>query len=116
SHPAMHTINNRSAVVLFAAFCVALASSAEAQNARLNAFFDEFAAEWVAQDPDFATSARYFSGAKQQRLERQLTPQTRRWQAERVRLANRGIRELERFDRSSMTATQRISADLMRWQ
>jgi len=116
----MHTFHNRFATVLFAFLCVVLATQAGAQNAtqnaKLNDFFDEFAAEWVAQDPDFATSARYFSGSRQQALERQTTPQTRRWRAERVRLAQHGIRRLADFDREPMSATQRISADVMRWQ
>lgn len=112
----MHIIHTRFGIVLFAALCVAFVSRSEAQNAKLNTFFDEFAAEWVEHDPDLATGTRYFSGSRQQALERELTPQTRKWQAERVQRAKRGIRELAGFDRATMTETQRISADLMRWQ
>ncbi len=112
----MPTHHNRLGIILFAALCVACVSSSQAQNAKLDAFFDELAAEWVARDPDLATGTRYFSGPQQQALERQTTPQTRRWQTERVELAKRGIRSLDDFDRASMTETQRLSADLMRWQ
>jgi hypothetical protein len=39
-------------------------------------FFRGFTADWIRHDPNQATSARYFSGDEQDRLERQLTPQT----------------------------------------
>src|SRR5678809_868657 len=52
----------------------------------LESFFDEFTAEWVRRDPDLATATRYFSGAEQDRLEQQLTPNTRAWDLERVAL------------------------------
>lgn len=95
---------------------VGLASAVYARNAELDAFFDQFAAEWVEHDPDLATSTRYFSGPRQQRLERMLTPQTRQWRNERAQRAERGIRALEKFDPGTMSETQRISAELMRWQ
>jgi uncharacterized protein (DUF885 family) len=95
---------------------LAFAPTLSAQDARLDTFFDEFAAQWVSRDPDLATGTRYFSGTKQAQLERELTPQTRAWQLERVQLAKRGLRELSRFDEKKMSPTQRISAELMRWQ
>ena len=36
-------------------------------------FFRDFTAEWVWNDPSLATRARYFAGAEQDRLERQLS-------------------------------------------
>ncbi|HEY8537388.1 MAG TPA: DUF885 family protein, partial [Steroidobacteraceae bacterium] len=95
---------------------VGLAPVVYARNADLDAFFDQFAAEWVENDPDLATATRYFSGPRQQRLERMLTPETRQWRNERAKRAERGIRALEKFDPSTMSDTQRISAELMRWQ
>src|ERR1700733_867352 len=79
-------------------------------------FFRDFTADWVRHDPNLATSARYFTGDEQDRLERQLTPQTLAWKLDRVRRARQGIAQLGKFDRSSLTQTQRISADLMEWQ
>ena len=57
-------------------------------------FFDHFTDEWVRRDPDLATATRYFSGAEQDRLEQQLTPNTRAWTLERIALARRGLSEL----------------------
>ena len=87
-----------------------------AQDAQLDQFFESFANRWVAGDPDLATSTRYFSGSQQQALEREMTPLTRAWRVERIAAAKQGLAQLARFDQKKMSETQRISADLMRWQ
>ena len=79
-------------------------------------FFREFTDDWVRHDPDLATSTRYFSGAEQDRLERQLTPRTLEWHRDRIRRARQGLGELRRFDRSHLTNAQRLAADVMDWQ
>jgi uncharacterized protein (DUF885 family) len=87
-----------------------------AQGRSINAFFDEFTADWVRLNPNQATAARYFRGADQDALETQLTPLTREWRQRRVALARRGLDELKTFDRSRLSDVQRVSADLMAWQ
>lgn len=67
-------------------------------------------------DPDRAAATRYFTGAGQAALERQLTPQTRAWRHARVELARKGLAELAKFDPAGMSRDERVSADLMRWQ
>ena len=67
-------------------------------------------------DPDRAAATRYFTGAEQAALERQLTPQTRVWRHQRVELARKGLAELAKFDPAGMSRDERVSADLMRWQ
>ncbi|MGH8177374.1 MAG: DUF885 domain-containing protein [Steroidobacter sp.] len=89
---------------------------ARAQEQSIDAFFDEFTAEWVRNDPDLATATRYFSGEEQNRLEQQITPNTRAWLLDRIRLARKGVRELQKFDRTKFSDAQRVSADLMQWQ
>lgn len=79
-------------------------------------FFDEFTAEWMRGNPNQATGARYFSGDEQDRLERQLTPETQAFKRERIELAKKGLARLAKFERGSLSATERISADLMEWQ
>jgi uncharacterized protein (DUF885 family) len=97
--------------------CIAFAPAALSQPAGgVDAFFEEFTADWVRSDPDLATSLRYFSGEEQARLERQMTPQTRAWRLDRIRRARDGGQRLQRFERARLTDAQRISADLMRWQ
>jgi uncharacterized protein (DUF885 family) len=99
---------------LLIVFSISPAVQAAPQS--IDAFFDQFTAEWVRGDPDLATAVRYFSGEEQDRFEQQLTPNTRAWQMERIRLAQRGLRELAKFDLDTVTETQRVSAQLMRWQ
>ncbi|HWK74265.1 MAG TPA: DUF885 domain-containing protein [Povalibacter sp.] len=84
--------------------------------AGIDEFFDSFTAEWVRGNPNLATAIRYFAGEEQDRLERQLTPETRKYTEERIQLARKGLSELRKFDRSRLTQIQRVSADLMQWQ
>lgn len=93
----------------------AFAPAAFAQSQSVDAFFDEFTAEWVRSNPNLATALRYFSGEEQARLERQTTPETRAWDLERIERARDGLKRLQRFDRSQLNDAQRVSAGLMQW-
>src|SRR5580704_14287376 len=79
-------------------------------------FFRDFTADWVRHDPNQATSARYFSGDEQDRLERELTPQTLAWKRDRIQRARHGVAGLRKFDNGPLTETQRVSAEVMEWQ
>ena len=95
----------------------ALVPGAVAAERTIDDFFQDFTGEWVRYHPALATSARYFSGDTQDRLERQSTPQwSGSWRAGRVRLAKKGLDELRRFDRARLNEVERVSADLMDWQ
>jgi uncharacterized protein (DUF885 family) len=89
-----------------------------AQNSpqTIDNFFRDFTADWVRRDPNLATSSRYFLGDEQDRLERQLTPQTLAWKRDRIERARQGLAQLSTFNHASLTGTQRISAELMEWQ
>ena len=82
----------------------------------IDAFFDDFTADWVRLDPNLATTIRYFTGDDQDRLDRQLTPQTVEWRRERIQRARQGLAQLRRFDRDHLTEPQRVSAEVMDWQ
>ena len=79
----------------------------------LGKFFDNFTDEWVRRDPDLATATRYFSGDEQDKLEQQLTPNTRAWALERIALARRGLGGLDKFELAKLDDSQRLSAQLM---
>src|SRR2546426_10628155 len=87
-----------------------------AQQRTISSFFDEFPADWIRNNPNQAVSTRYFTGAEQDRLEQQLTPETLEYRRNRIQLARRGLAELRKFDRARMTPDERVSADLMQWQ
>src|ERR1700687_4484628 len=99
-----------------AALLVLIAALLGAQQANIDDFFRDFTAEWVRGNPNLATSGRYFTGEEQGRLERQLTPQTSAYRHSRIQLSKQGLAGLTKFDRTKLTDTQRISADLMQWQ
>ena len=61
-----------------------------AQQKNIDDFFGDFTADWIRHDPELAIRTRYFSGAEQDRLERQLTPRTLAWKRERIQLAQNG--------------------------
>jgi uncharacterized protein (DUF885 family) len=94
------------------------AAAASAQNARgtIDDFFREFTDEWIRISPNLATSLRYFTGEEQDRLERQLTPLTIASARQRLQVARKGLAQLRKFDRTGMTETQRVSAEVMKWQ
>ena len=79
-------------------------------------FFREFTDEWVRNDPTLATEARYFTGAEQDKLERMVPPPTAAEARKRVALARKGLKELRAFDRSKLSPTQALAAEVMEWQ
>src|SRR5579871_5678454 len=87
-----------------------------AQTPGVDEFFRTFTDEWVRGNAGLATSARYFTGEAQERLERELTPETLAYHKARIALARKGLAELAKFDRARMTDAQRVSADVMKWQ
>ncbi len=108
-------VNRTSRWLLLCMCAAAWPAIAQERSQSIERFFDEFTDEWVRRDPDLATATRYFSGAEQERLEQQLTPNTRAWTLERIALAQHGLRELGRFDAAKLDESQRISAQLMHW-
>ena len=96
--------------------CALAVLHVHAQQRPIDAFFEDFTAEWVRLSPNQATASRYFTGAEQDALETQLTPSTREWRHKRVALARRGLEQLKTFERAGLTDAQRVSADLMAWQ
>ena len=111
-------ITQRALYIVPTALFVALVAIADtaAQQRTINDFFNDFTAEWIRTSPNLAVADRYFTGAEQDRLEQQLTPDTPEYRRSRVLLAKQGLDGLKKFNRSAMTPLQQISADLMRWQ
>ena len=79
-------------------------------------FFATFTDEWMRRQPSASTGSRYFDGALQDEMDRQLTPQSAQFETETVALARRGLARLATFDRAALSAADRLSADLMQWQ
>jgi len=104
---------------VIAAVIASLAAAACGASPRapsIDVFFESFTADWVRMSPNQAISARYFSGPEQDALETQITPMTREWRHRRVEMARRGLAQLAGYDGGRLTETERVSADLMKWQ
>jgi uncharacterized protein (DUF885 family) len=89
--------------------------AAPAPDPKFDEWVDDISTAWVRRNPQFATSAQYFSGAEQDAMDRQLTPFTAAARAARVDLARRSLDELAHFDRTKLSAQQRISAAMLEW-
>jgi uncharacterized protein (DUF885 family) len=115
---AWRRFNNMRKIILFLLLiCAMTVSAAQVQTSQsIDKFFSDFTAEWMRDNPNGATSSRYFTGDEQNRLERQLTPETDAYRRERIKLARRGLDDLRKFDRARMSELQRVSAKLMDWQ
>src|SRR5579863_1338024 len=100
-------------VPVAAAAILLLAPLIPCQQPNIDDFFRNFTADWIRNNPNLATSSRYFTGEEQDRLERQLTPETLAYRRTRIELARKGLAELAKFDRSKLNPTQHVSADLM---
>jgi uncharacterized protein (DUF885 family) len=105
-------LTRRSAIAIISAG----AAFAQNRTRTIDDFFRDFTAEWIRINPNLATSLRYFTGEEQDRLERQLTPLTIASARQRLQVARQGLAELSKFDRRGMTETQRVSAEVMKWQ
>jgi uncharacterized protein (DUF885 family)/quercetin dioxygenase-like cupin family protein len=91
------------------------AQQPQAPQPTVSTFFNDFTTEWVRGNPNLAASTRYFSGAEQDALEQQITPETTEYRQARVVLAKKGLEQLATFDRARMNETDRVSADLLQW-
>ena len=71
-----------------------LLASLPLQAQTIDEFFDSFTAEWVLGNPSLATNLRYFEGEEQDQLDRQISPFSQAYDAERTVLAKRGLEQL----------------------
>jgi uncharacterized protein (DUF885 family) len=99
--------------VIFSALVCALPLPAPERN--VDDFFHAFTDEWMRFHTDLAAAARYFSGPEQDAFERQIEPHTLQHRDAERQLVRKGLAELRSFDRSRMTAAQRLSADIVSW-
>ena len=99
-------ITQRALYIVPTALFVALVAIADmgAQQRTINDFFNDFTAEWIRTSPNLAVADRYFTGAEQDRLEQQLTPDTPEYRRSRVLLAKQGLDGLKKFNATRYSA------------
>ncbi len=91
------------------------ASALFATNPAFDTWADALTTETIRASPTGATITQFFTGAEQDALDRQLTPITPAYRAERVAKAQAARAQLAKFDRAQLSAEQRISAAIIEW-
>lgn len=91
------------------------ASALFATNPAFDTWADALTTETMRASPTGATITQFFTGAEQDALDRQLTPITPAYRAERVAKAQAARAQLAKFDRAQLSAEQRISAAIIEW-
>ncbi len=99
-----------------ALLCLLVVSAPAAQQRSIDGFFRQFSDGWVRLNPNLAVFTRYFTGEEQHRLEQQMTSYSDAAERQRREYLRKGLAELGNFDRARLTDTERLSADLLRYQ
>ena len=91
-------------------------ATATPANAQADALFARFTDRWMAANPTAASASKYFSGAQQAGLDRQITGRDAATRAATRALALEGIAALKALDMPALDAQRRLSAELMAQQ
>ncbi len=86
-----------------------------AQSPSIDQFFENITAEWMRAQPEFATSARFFPPAEQDVLDAKLSPPSVERAHARIARARDGLKALAKFDRRTLTPSQRLSAEFLQY-
>ena len=92
------------------------AAPLSAAPANIADFFEEFLRTWVRASPETATAMRLFSGEEQDLLDSQLSDIGDDASHARISRARDGLAGLRKFDRSKLTPSERLSADMLEYQ
>src|SRR5262245_21411255 len=98
------------AVLLVSGTAIGTSQWVLAQPKTFDAWAEGVANDLVRASPMQATTTQYFAGTEQDALDRQLTPISKAYRAERVAHAKRVLGELSRFDRKALSPQQRVTA------
>ncbi len=112
--------------IVFAAACGSSrqreSSAVRTSPASFDQWADGFAADWVSASPQLATRLRYFTGEKQDRLDRELSligewdfPWGAKAFASREKQAREGRAALAGFDPKTLAPEQQTSAAVIQW-
>ena len=93
--------------------CALAIAAPAAQPQSIDHFFGTISDGWVRLNPNLAVATRYFSGDEQDRLEQQISSYSEAAERQRLEYIQRGLADLERFDRARLTDAQRLSADVL---
>ncbi|MDZ4797211.1 MAG: DUF885 domain-containing protein [Bryobacteraceae bacterium] len=81
-----------------------------------DAFLEKLFREWVAQEPEMATSMRIFDRATQEKLDSKLSDISDDAAHRRISRAKDALAALARFRRDQLSPAQQFSADMLEYQ
>ena len=76
------------------------------------AFVQRYADDWMRFHTNAASARRYFRGAEEDAIERQIDMVTRKQRDDELQLIRRGLGELARFDRARLAQADQRSLDI----
>jgi uncharacterized protein (DUF885 family) len=88
---------------------------AQGPGVDFGSFVQRYADDWMRFHTNAASSRRYFAGAEEDALERQIEPVTGKQRADELQLIRRGLDELARFDHTPLAPSDQRSLDIIRW-
>ena len=95
--------------------CGLAALAAQPATSDFGQFIQRYSDEWMRFHTNAASSRRYFSGGEQEAMERQIEPVTKARRDAEVRLIDRGIEGLRKFDRSRLSVSDQRILDIVSW-
>ena len=95
--------------------CVLLVAPVGTKGPSADEFFQSFTDRWMRFHTDSAADVRYFTGAEEDAMERQIEPMTAAHDREEGRLVWSGLQGVRALDRAQMSDAQRLSADILAW-
>jgi len=95
--------------------CGLSAVAAQPATSDFGQFIQRYSDEWMRFHTNAASSRRYFSGGEQEAMERQIEPVTKARRDAEVRLIDRGIEGLRKFDRSRLSVSDQRILDIVSW-
>src|SRR3989442_10540512 len=101
---------------LLAIVAAGITSGSSLEQRTIDDYFNDFTSGWVRSSPNQAIATRYFTGAEQDRLEQQLSPETVEYPRTPIQLAKHGLEGFRHFDHAALAPIQRIPEDPMKWQ
>jgi uncharacterized protein (DUF885 family) len=111
----MQTSPRLTALYFSAAFSLMAQAANIAHAGKFDDWANQVASDKVRKDPEQATRNQYFKGAEQDKLDRQLTPNTPAYRAAEVAAAKATLAKLNAMDQKGLTPQERASAATIAW-
>ncbi len=105
----------RSLFMIGSLFLAAASLVAAEQDAAIDDFFRTFSEAWGRRDPESATRMKLFGPEEQARLDGLLTDVSAAHARIQLQMMRDALTALGKFDRTKLSSSRRVSADVLEW-